>query len=153
MNVMGMSIKENKLNIMDGDWMYGIDFDNKTGTKMKNPLLEELVEKSGSEDLMEFGEKMMKQMGGKKIGQESILGKNCDIWEVKNLGTKTWVWNYVTLKTESKIMGQTINITATKVDFDSDIPPGKFKIPANVKITEGTDVKSLFDKMKSGKKK
>jgi outer membrane lipoprotein-sorting protein len=150
--MMSITVKENRLNILDGEWTYGIDLDKNTGTKMKTPLLEELVENSKSGDLTDVGEDMLKKMGGRKIGQENILGKNCDIWEVKSVGTKTWVWNYVPLKTETIFMGQTIKITATKVDFNTSIPADKFKIPSDVTITEGLDVKSLLDKMKGGKK-
>jgi len=106
MKMMGISVKENKVTIIDGEWTYNINLDQKTGTKIKTPFVEQIIETSGSNDLTNFGEQLMKNMGGKIAGKESVLGKECDIWEIKNLGSKILVWNWVPLKSDVNFMGQ-----------------------------------------------
>ena len=72
-----MKIKENKVGFLEGTMHYMVNLDDNTGTKMENPMLKGLE----GQDLTEVDKKMMKQMGGKKIGTENFLGKQTDIWE------------------------------------------------------------------------
>ena len=153
MKMMGISVKENKVTIIDGEWTYNINLDQNTGTKIKTPLIEQIVENSGNEDLTDFGEQLMKNMGGKITGKESVLGKQCDIWEIKNLGSKIYVWNWVPLKSDVNFMGQKITQIVSKFDENAEIPSEKLKIPSGVTITDGVDLNSILNKMKSGKKK
>jgi len=147
----GFSRKENSLTVMDGEWIYAIDLDRKTGTKTKNPLLKEITDKHGTKDLGEIGERIMKQTG-EKTGTGDVAGKLCDIWEVKNLGTKTWVWNGVPLKVQTKMAGLEMTTTATRVKEGATIPEDKFAVPAGVRITEGPDVKDVLQRMKQRQK-
>jgi len=68
------------------------------------------------QDLDDVGEKMMKQMGGEKIGTEEYLGKPCDVWVMKSMGTKIWIWQgtRVTLKTDTD-MGLKMSVAATEI--------------------------------------
>lgn len=116
--VMGIT-QENKTatftNFEEGGIIYTFDFKAKSGTKMENPLNETFQEK----DAKALGKAMMVQMGGKKVGTGKVLGKNCDIWEIPNMG-KTWVWNWLNLKTETNTMGMKMTIEATKISETFD---------------------------------
>ena len=74
-----MKTEENKVTFMEGAMAYTVNLKDNTGSKMENPMLKSFE----GQDLTEVGEKMMKQMGGKKIGSEKLLGKQTDIWEIK----------------------------------------------------------------------
>ena len=113
--VMGMSQKTKTATYTDfseGGTIYMVDFstDPPTGTKTVNPIIKSLEGK----DLKEVGKEMLVQMGGKIIGKGKVLGKECDIWEIKNMGTKIWVWNWITLKTEI-MMGMKMIIEAIEI--------------------------------------
>ncbi len=95
------------------------------------------------QDLTEVGEKMLKQMGGKEIGSEKFLGKPTDIWEIKQMGTKAWVWKGVPLKTELNMMGMKINVVATKISENFD--KRKLQRPKNI------DYKDMSEMMKGFK--
>jgi hypothetical protein len=151
LTLMGISQKENKLGLMDGEWIYAIDLDRKTGTKRKNPLLKDIAEKSGTKDFTELGERMMSHLG-EKIGAGEVAGKMCDIWEVKDVGTKSWVWKGVTLKVQTRMAGMEMTMTAIGVEEGASIPDDKFAIPAGVTITEGAEVKDMLQRIKPGKK-
>lgn len=150
--VAGITRKSNTLSLIDGDWIYVIDLDKRTGTKTQNPLLKQIADRGGTKDLAEFGEKMMRDMGGEKTGSEEIAGKMCDIWEVKKLGSKSWVWNSVTLKVQVNMGGMEMNSTAAKFEEGASIPADRFAIPSDVKITEGADLKRMLEGASKGKR-
>ncbi len=150
MSMMGMTQKQNTLTLLDGETTYNIDLDTKTGTKMETPMLKELA--ANNKNLTDAGEKMMKSMGGAKIGTEVVLGKTCDVWEIKNMQSKTWVWKNVPLKTQVNMANMQMTITATKFEDGATIPPDKLKIPSDVTITEGVDMKKMLEGLKTRKK-
>ncbi len=132
-----MKTEENKVTYMEGSMAYTVNLKDNTGSKMENPMLKGFE----GQDLSEVGEKMMKQMGGKKIGSEKFLGKQCDIWEIKQMGTKSWVWKGVPMKTELNMMGMKINVVATKISENFD--KSKLQRPKNI------DYKDMSEMMKS----
>lgn len=136
-NMMGVIRKNNTLTIMtdNGKWIYNIDLDKKTGTKMKNPTFDKLAGKSEKE-LEDLTEKMLGKMGAKKTGTEKVAGKTCDVWESQSVKTKTCIWNDITLKSEAGIGKMSMNLVATEVKEGVSIPDEKFQIPSDVKIQE-----------------
>ncbi len=140
----GFSQKTSTLTILEGKMIYSIDLATNTGTKMENPMFAELKD----DELIEMGEQMMKQMGGEKTGTATLLDKTCDVWEIKQMGTKTYVWNSIPLKTEVN-MGMQMNITA--VSFaEGEVPQDKLKIPEGVTFSEGADLSEMMKKLKGG---
>ncbi|MCI0489877.1 MAG: hypothetical protein L0229_25070 [Blastocatellia bacterium] len=152
-SVAGMTRKINQLALMDGEWIYNIDLGARTGTKMKNPLFEMIADKSGTKDFGELGMQMMKDMGAEKVGSEDVAGKPCDIWEVKHLGSKSWIWKSLTLKAEVELAGVNMTSEATKVDEGASVPEDKFAIPPDVTITETPGMDKMMEKMKKGMEK
>ncbi len=118
---------------------YRVNLDDNTATKMENTMLKGFE----GQDLTEVGEKMLKQMGGKEIGSEKFLGKPTDIWEIKQMGPKSWVWKGVPLKTELNMMGMKINVVATKISENFD--KRKLQRPKNI------DYKGMSEMMKGFK--
>ena len=116
-------------------------------------LLKQIADRAANKDLSELGEKMVRDMGAQKTGTEEVAGKMCDVWEVKNLGSKSWVWKSVTLKVQVNMAGMEMNNTATKFEEVASIPEDRFAIPSDVTITEGPDVKGPLEGMKKGAKR
>jgi len=150
LSVAGFTQKQNSLTLMDGGYTYNIDLDTRTGTKMETPMLKELA--ANNKDLTETGEKMMKQMGGVKIGTEVVLDKTCDVWEIKSMQSKTWVWKNVLLKTQVNMANMQMTMIATKFEEGASIPADKLKVPSDVTITEGVDMKKMLEGLKTRKK-
>lgn len=120
---------------LNGYWQYNLDLQTNTGTKTKNADLESLVENSDG-DLEQLGLEMFKSMGGKLIGQEKLLGKTCDLWELESLGTKVWVWKNIPLQSETEMMGLTILRKAISLKEGVGIPLEKLKVPDGIEFTE-----------------
>ena len=129
--------------IMDGKWIYTLDNNSGEANKMENPLYSMFPDGG---DLEKVGEEMMINMGGKKIGTESLLGKECDIWEIEKLMSKVWVWKSIPLKSEVNMMGMNITQIATNVEVDIDVSADKFKIPEGVVFKDigNIDINSLM---------
>ncbi|MCC7302176.1 MAG: hypothetical protein IT233_05995 [Bacteroidia bacterium] len=131
MSIMGITQKMHSFSMIDEEWIYNYDNISKQGTRMKNNLLDELTEEQ-RKDLAEVGMKMMKQMGGEKVGKEDVLGKECEVWEIKNLGSKVWVWNNIVLKTTMKMAGVEYASTAVKIEENADVSD-------NIRFPDGVD--------------
>lgn len=128
--VMGFTTEAEEMTIMHGAEVFSIDLKTKTATRVINPILEE----NPGADWEEIAEDMVKKMGFKKVGNETILGKNCEVYE--GMG-KIWIWKGLNLKTETKGMGMDATLTATDVNLGVSIPSKKFEVPSDVKITDG----------------
>ncbi len=147
MKIMGMTQKNSTIAMINNDRIYNYDVINKKGTKMKNPLLDALTEEQ-LKDLAQVGMAMMKQMGAVKTGNENVAGKDCEVWEIKSLGGKVWIWNYIVLKMSTKMAGIEINMLATKVQEGGDIPSDKMKFADDIDPAGFTDLSDMLDKAK-----
>ncbi len=131
----------------DGVTQYIVNRKDGTGTKTKAKIMEQFEGK----DMTKVGEKMMTQMGGKKIRTEEFLGRQTDVWEVKQMGTTTWVWKGVTLKTITDFMGMKVSIVATKISESFD--KKKVQKPTNIDYKDMGDPMDMLKKMRQGRPK
>lgn len=100
--------------------------------KMDNPVVAQWEEDGvDDQDVEAFGKAMLENMGYEKTENEEVLGKNCEVWE--GMG-KLWIWKGLTVKSEVKMMGVKVNMTATKIETDIAIPADKFKVPEGKKV-------------------
>ncbi len=142
LDMMGIKQVTDTKVIMDGKWIYTLDKNSGEATKMDNPLYSMYPEGG---DIEKIGEEMMTNMGGKKIGTETLLGKKCEIWEIQKLMSKIWVWKSIPIKSELNMMGMKITSIATSVEVDIDVSPDEFKIPEGVEFKDmNIDLNSLM---------
>ena len=142
MEVAGFTQETNSLTIMIADVIYNIDLNTNQGTMLNNTFMTPFLE--GDTDLQEIGEQMMEGMGGSITGTEEVAGKMCDVWEVSALGSKTWVWEWITLKTEVNMMGMEQINTATSVQANVDVSDDYFDV-SEYEITELGDFDNIMD--------
>jgi len=150
LTVGGFSKPINIVNIIDGDYQYMINIDQNSGTKTRNPVLRSMDELRDQKGFNEFGEQMLLSMGANKIGKEEFLGKDCDIYDMRNTGTKLWVWKWIILKSETNSRGLEINVIATRIN-EGAVPKDKFKIPDNVTLNE-VDLDNIEKEMREENK-
>lgn len=132
---MGITQKEEQLNIEEGDWVYSIDLINKTGTRMNMAQYKEMAKAMGQFIRPDFDnlEEFVKQNGGKMLPNENFLGKDCSVFEV--FGTRQWLYKGQILKVEMN--GQVMR-QAVKIEENIPIPEDVFKIPVGVKIEDAS---------------
>ena len=151
LSVGGFTKALNLVNIIDGEFQYMINIDQNSGTKTRNPILKSIEALKDQKGFNEFGEQMLLSMGATKIGSEDFLGKDCDVYEMKNTGTKLWVWEWLTLKSETQSHGININVTATRINEGGSVPDSKFKIPEKVVLNE-VDLDNIENEMREENK-
>jgi len=133
----GMTSKENKMEIFKNFDIYAWEIGAKEGGIMHNSIAEGVMnDRSLTDDQVTDG--VTASLGLKKKGKETVDGKVCNVWE--GSGMKIWEWNGVNLRSNSKIMGITMNIEAVSVKIDQGVPAGVFDIPSNVKFTRMEDM-------------
>jgi hypothetical protein len=138
----GISIPNKDINYMIGDFMYNYTPGESSGTKIKNTILEQISQNTNKE-LEEIGLDLLKAMGAKKTGTDSIAGETCDVYEIKNLGTTTCVWKAINLKNESSIAGITISEIANSISTDTPAD-STFELPSNVTFKDLGDISDIL---------
>jgi outer membrane lipoprotein-sorting protein len=132
--MMGQKTKMNSLMINNEKGGYVINLDEKTGFKMNNDLEDENPTDNIKPEDAETFRQMIESEGGKVLGNEDFLGKNCIVTELTEDGNTVKMWYYkgIPLKMESK----SYTMEATKFEESVSIPASRFEIPAGIKITE-----------------
>lgn len=143
MNMMGVKQKTSTQTITDGKYIYSINKLNNTARKMENPIYSMF---SKEDDLKKVGDDIMKSLGGKKIGRETVNGKDCEIWDVQKLGGKIWVWNSIAIKSDINMMGMNMTQIAESVETDIDVSPDLFKIPEGITIQDMGSMNNMMGK-------
>lgn len=147
----GMTIPTKTETIMDGEFLYALDREKNTATKTTNQLLTQITAKHDTKDLTQIGDRALKAMGAKKTGTESFLGKKCDVWEVKSLGTKMLVYNGLTVKSETNMAGMKIIREATKFEENAKISEEKLTVDSKMKVIEGGNPMEMLRQLKKKK--
>ena len=129
-----------ELEINDGKRSYNIDLKKKRGAyvdmpdKNKFPIyIDSWPSESDAKSL---------------IGTEDILGKKCSIYSFIK-GSKTWLWDGITLKEENKYDGTYDLTEATSIEENIAIDAAKFSAPKDVSIKSFDE--SMSDSLKSMK--
>jgi len=132
--MMGVKTDEKSLTVNDKDWTYIINLKDKTGMKMKNDEMEDdPMDMIKSEDEVTFRE-MIEKEGGKIVGNETFLGKNCIVAEMNQEGQTVKMWYYKGIPL--KITSQFYTMEATKFEENVSIPASKFVVPDGIKFSE-----------------
>ena len=111
---------------LDNGKSYSVDFDKKE-ILVRNDIAMESVKTYKNGDAHQTGKEMLEALGGEKIGEETFLGYNCEVWTA--MGTKMWIYKGLPLKTESNIMGMKTIKIATNAQFNTAVPDTYFKLP------------------------
>ena len=78
-----------------------------------------------------------KQYKLKDLGTEVLAGKKCKKFSVEVSGSPVyaWLWNGISVKTVTQMMGKEFVIEATKID-EGPVPQELFEVPADITFSE-----------------
>ena len=113
----GMHQESKTATFMEGTSIYTIDLKQNTCTKTENEMLKAFVGK----DVEDLGKQIIIDMGGKRVGADTLLNKPCEIWEFESLGTTSWYWNWIPIKTVTSMMGTITTYTAKEISLTFDM--------------------------------
>lgn len=110
--------------IVNGEkWIYGINLDKNEGSKVNDPKFPALLELMKDKDPADFAKSVLKKEGGEIIGQNKILGIDCDIWKISTIEICVSDKG-IALQTKSE--QPEITETITSIDTDSTCKPEMF---------------------------
>jgi hypothetical protein len=128
----GKTVKD-QLTILNNGKSYVIDLLTNSGQDVSGAT--GMAMSMGGKDMSATGKKMLQAMGGKQVGSQNFLGKNCEKWEVNAMGKTTMlIWQGVPLKTETSVMGMTSSQVATSLKTGLSFSTADFQPPAGVKM-------------------
>ncbi len=112
--------------IVKGKTAFNLDMTEKTYT------VEELSEEQIKKMSNYFSDKDATMEGVTKLGEEVLLGKNCQIYSMNKDGAdmKLWIWEGLMLKMETVAMGMTVNMVASAIS-ETAPDPALFEIPSD----------------------
>ncbi|VAW22915.1 hypothetical protein MNBD_BACTEROID04-845 [hydrothermal vent metagenome] len=113
------------INKLDNGESYQADFDKKIIYLSRDVAMDMM--KQSNTDAGEAGKSMLESMGGKKVGNETYQGYNCEVWEILN--GKQWLYKGVMLKIDMKVLGIRTVTEATSAKFNVSVGDSNFKLP------------------------
>ena len=152
------------LQIFTPDYIYKVNLSEKTGVKTDNSKKygKAAYDKLSVEEKKAFYARMEKRgiisldllNPGKKIGTDTILGRQCDVYEKGEklsseeleellqsgqeyyLHNKSWIWTAakIPLKITTEQIGSSGEVIAAKIEENVKIPDSRFTIPSDVKV-------------------
>lgn len=116
---------------------YMIDLLEKVGRKGASQLeeLKPMMVNFNAEQKKNVNMELMRSMGGTKIGTETVLGKECEVYDVQGF-MKVAMWQGITMRSEMDMGGLTMTLTAKKIEMNPSLSLDMFTAPKDVKITE-----------------
>ena len=131
--------------IKDGEqWIYSINLDDNSGTKIKNPMFEEVSADMKGKDPKEFSEKFMTDMGGKVVGEKVVNGEKCKIWDISGGAKACITEDLIMVESSVDLGGISVKETAVEVKRNSAEPDNICDL-GNAKIVE-TNIKEMMQK-------
>ncbi len=130
-SIMGTKQKMNKTIYSTLESIITVDNNTKTGMKIPNPI-NSVLPKDKKQEVKDLGIKLMEKMGAKKVGNEKVLDKDCEVWEM--MGNKFYIWNGFMIKSDVNMMGMKTTVIATKIELDVNVPADKFEVPKDIKF-------------------
>mgnify|MGYP006935312574 CR=1 FL=1 len=110
---------------IDNGESYLADFDKKTIYATRDLGMDMM--KQSNTNAAGAGKNMLESMGGKIVGNESVLGYNCDIWDIS--GAKQWMYKGVVLKLDMTVLGIRTLTEATSAKLDVSVADTNFELP------------------------
>ncbi len=130
MKMMEMEKPSYKMQIRNRDSLFQIDFVRGTATKGANA-----PNATDEKAMSSMGEEMAKGMGMKKKAKEDVVaGQKCTVWTSEEMGTESWLWNNITLKSKARVGDDTILLETVALNVDVPVPPST-SIPQAESIT------------------
>jgi hypothetical protein len=134
--MLGMSSEEDILKVVDGAWSYTIDLHKGTGTREPNPLLITYAKKIRQDGRLLLGDELMKDMGARKAGSRTILGRTCQLWVAPLKHAQYCLWKNLVLLTRVQDGDAELITKAVAIAENVPVKNDVFKIPASVVIAE-----------------
>lgn len=132
----GKKIENEILLLYNDSIFYTINIIEKTGTKIN---MEKHID--GTKSMKIFNKEMLKELGGKTKGTETIIGKVCERWELPE-GVNVYLHNEIPLK----LVFREVTVVAKSFRENAIVAPEKFVLPKGIKIRTPEELEKMKGK-------
>jgi|GEM_PF-5037477 len=80
------------------------------------------------------GVEVYKLQGAVNMGKETVLGRECIVYEFPKFARKVWIWEGIVLRSVQTVMDYQIKLEATKIELNITTSDSDFAIPQGVEI-------------------
>jgi len=155
MSMFGMDKKTDRLTLVTPEWIYTVDLDTRTGTKVSNfetymqqeyTKLSPKEQKTVRRNARKMGTDFSRGLGGRiKFNAAMIHGYSCDKTTIAGMTSYTIHNTAVVLKMEGSVMGMSIKKEAVSIDKGA-VGRTHFKLPENINITYDASADAMMKK-------
>ena len=117
--------KTHKFQLMKGSTSYNVNFKKKEITR--RTIAGGMGALFGGARQGKSPEEMMKSMGGKKLGTDTVIGFECTVWDL--MGSKQCIYKGIPLRIETDVMSMKNVEVATKAEFNISVSKDDLKLP------------------------
>ena len=121
--IMGKEENTRQTTKIDNGKVFVVDYEQKVIVQYDPDTLMQ----SEYKDIAKNSKEMLLAMGGKKIGEETIQGYACEVWETPQI--KLWLHKGIMLKSVANIMGITHSTEAININLDASVSDADLKLP------------------------
>ncbi|MDX9759750.1 MAG: hypothetical protein RBU27_11365 [Bacteroidota bacterium] len=134
----GMKQDVHQLDLISDTTQYTINLDTKEGTRAHYDLsrIEAMAADFTEEEKKNFQEAFLLRSQAVKIGKDTVLDKECDLYELPMMGMRISLWNGLTLRSSITMGEQELTMTAVELDDSFSPKADMFAPPKDVKLSE-----------------
>lgn len=124
--------------VMSGGSNVVYDPDRKAGTRIDLADALSQLGLGGIPNLSSLDANAKRELKYKPIEGRTVLGKPTQGASIEVVGTplKVWSWQGIPLRMEASTQGNQMVVEATSLKLDVAVPPERFVVPKDIKITD-----------------
>lgn len=132
----GQTRNINQLDIIADSVQYSVDLTTMTGTRSRfdTARQNEFIRSFSDEERKNVQAAYILRGGGEKVGKDTVLDRECEVYDLGFQGIRTSLWNGLPLRMTVNMGGQDIVMTATEIDTDFEPTPDMFAPPPDASI-------------------
>ena len=132
----GAPREEKRMDMIDGEFAVNADLIQAKGTKTSSRRNTRLLSEHGSKSMAELQPQLLAAAGATVVGKETVLGKKCTVYVQESTGTKIWLWNGLTLKSQTGVGEQMLTTEAVNIDLELEMEEAFFSLPKYVRVMD-----------------
>ncbi|MBR9974818.1 MAG: hypothetical protein KFF77_04505 [Bacteroidetes bacterium] len=127
-----------QLDLINDTTQYMINLDTNEGTRSHYDIarVESMAADFTEEEKNDFQAAFLLRSNAEKIGQDTVLGKICDLYALPMMGMRISLWNGITMRSSISMGDQELTMTAVELEEDIEPSADMFMPPKDAKITE-----------------
>ncbi len=130
----GNTTKIRSTQLQDGNYSISHMTGSSRARAYQDSQIQNSLTKSSKAVEVFHGLEVIKAKGGVKVDTDKILGRKCDVYEIKNLSQRLWVWEGIILRSEQTVMDEKIILVAVKIETDGEFSEQNFALPEGVEV-------------------